>query len=88
MECCFKSAFSPFPRPKSIVEFAKGVREKDVETITAAETAARLRFRAVMMTAISFLASLLLLVIAVGASAASRRSIGTTPVRGGGNYRP
>jgi multidrug efflux pump subunit AcrB len=47
-----------------------------------------LRFRALTMTAISFLAGLLPVVIAVGASAARRRSVGTVPVRGGGNYRP
>lgn len=51
-------------------------REGGMAIVDAAEMAVRLRFRAVMMTAISFLAGLLPLMIATGARAASRRSVG------------
>ena len=57
-----------------IVEFAK-VR-RDAGAAEAAVEAARLRFRAVMMTALSFLLGVLPLVFASGAGAASRVSIG------------
>ena len=43
----------------------------------AAVTAARLRFRAVMMTAFSFILGVLPLVLAAGAGAGARRSLGT-----------
>ncbi len=59
-----------------IVEFAKELRESGEDTLAAAEKAARLRFRAVMMTAISFVLGVLPLVLATGAGAVSRVSIG------------
>lgn len=61
-----------------IVEFAKVLHEEGVETQEAAAQAAHLRFRAVMMTAVSFILGLLPLVIATGAGAMARRSVGTT----------
>src|SRR5262245_64260508 len=43
----------------------------------AAEEAARLRFRPILMTSFAFLLGVLPLVIATGAGAASRRALGT-----------
>ncbi|MCD8378570.1 MAG: efflux RND transporter permease subunit [Candidatus Gastranaerophilales bacterium] len=62
-----------------IVEFAKDAMEKDgLNYIDAAMQAAKLRFRAVMMTNIAFILGLLPLVMAKGAGAGSRHSIGMT----------
>jgi multidrug efflux pump subunit AcrB len=60
-----------------IVEFAKTLREKEGMSIyDATLEAARLRFRPVMMTALSFAAGVFPLIIATGA--ASRVSLGLT----------
>ena len=62
-----------------IVEFAKDAMEKDgLNYIEAAMKAAKLRFRAVMMTNIAFILGLLPLVFAKGAGAGSRHSIGVS----------
>jgi HAE1 family hydrophobic/amphiphilic exporter-1 len=60
-----------------IVEFGKQLRETEGLSLMDATTrAARLRFRPVMMTSLSFVAGVAPLVVASGAGAASRRSLG------------
>ena len=61
-----------------IIEFAKDAHESGMPIKEAAMEAARLRFRAVMMTNIAFILGLLPLVFAKGAGAASRNSVGMT----------
>ena len=62
-----------------IVEFAKDRFERgDIPVRAAAEEGARTRYRPVMMTALAFIIGVLPLVVATGAGAGGRRSIGTT----------
>src|SRR5271169_5675912 len=60
-----------------IIEFAMEQRREGQEIAAAAVEAARLRFRAVMMTSLAFIAGLVPLVIASGAGAATIRAVGT-----------
>jgi len=61
-----------------IIEFAKDAHEQGLSIREAAMQAAKLRFRAVMMTNIAFILGLIPLVVASGAGAASRHSVGMT----------
>lgn len=60
-----------------IVEFAKMQVDEGVESLVAAQQAAKLRFRPVLMTSLSFVLGMLPMVLASGPGAASRHSIGT-----------
>ena len=61
-----------------IVEFARRRREEGLGIVEAAMEAGRLRLRPILMTAFAFILGVVPLMIATGAGAASRQSIGTT----------
>jgi hydrophobe/amphiphile efflux-1 (HAE1) family protein len=60
-----------------IVEFAKRRHEEGASLVDAAREAAEIRFRPVLMTALAFILGVVPLVVATGAGAAARRSLGT-----------
>ena len=62
-----------------IVEFAKELHETDGKPIEeAAVEASQIRFRAIMMTVVAFVVGMLPLILAHGAGASSRISVGST----------
>ena len=65
-----------------IVEFAAEQRRQGLGIVEAAIKSAQLRFRPILMTAISSIAGFTPLVVAAGAGAASRQAIGTAVVGG------
>lgn len=65
-----------------IVEFAAAHRAAGMSAAQAASMAARQRFRAIMMTALTFIVGSLPLVFSTGAGAASRQEIGVVVVGG------
>ncbi len=60
-----------------IVEFARRRRAEGASLVDAAREAAEIRFRPVVMTAFAFILGVVPLVVATGAGAAARRSLGT-----------
>ncbi len=60
-----------------IVEFARRRRHEGAPLLEAAREAARIRFRPVLMTAFAFILGVVPLVVASGAGAAARQSLGT-----------
>ncbi|HEV3238830.1 MAG TPA: multidrug efflux RND transporter permease subunit [Casimicrobiaceae bacterium] len=60
-----------------IVEFAAQEQAKGLSPIEAAFEAARLRFRPIVMTSLAFVLGVVPLVLATGAGASARRSMGT-----------
>ena len=65
-----------------IVEFAAEQHRQGASVLDAAMAAARIRLRPILMTALAFIIGLMPLVIASGAGASARRSLGTTVVGG------
>ncbi len=65
-----------------IVEFAKMKREQGEDAVTAAIGAAKLRLRPIIMTSFAFILGVVPLIIAAGAGAAARVSMGITVFAG------
>jgi HAE1 family hydrophobic/amphiphilic exporter-1/multidrug efflux pump len=65
-----------------IVEFARELRAHGASITEAATEAARLRFRPIIMTSFAFIIGVIPLMLAAGAGAASRQSLGSTVFAG------
>ncbi|MDL2410248.1 multidrug efflux RND transporter permease subunit [Rhizobium calliandrae] len=65
-----------------IVEYARERRQEGMEILDAAVEAARLRFRPILMTSFAFILGVLPLVLATGAGASARKSIGISVFSG------
>jgi hydrophobe/amphiphile efflux-1 (HAE1) family protein len=65
-----------------IVEFARHLRSQGTPIAEAATEAARLRFRPILMTSFAFIIGVIPLVLANGAGAASRQSLGSAVFAG------
>ncbi len=65
-----------------IVEFARENRAEGKGIVDSAVEAARTRFRPILMTSLAFILGVLPLVLATGAGAAGRRSLGTAVMGG------
>jgi HAE1 family hydrophobic/amphiphilic exporter-1 len=61
-----------------IVEFAEQLQDEGLGTLDAAVEAARIRLRPILMTSLAFILGVVPLMIAQGAGAAGRVSVGTT----------
>ncbi|WP_022951359.1 efflux RND transporter permease subunit [Leucothrix mucor] len=65
-----------------IIEFAKELQESGMDRVRAVMKACALRFRPIVMTSMAFIAGVVPLYIASGASSASQRAIGTSVLWG------
>jgi len=61
-----------------IVEFAEQLQDEGLEALDAAVEAARIRLRPILMTSLAFILGVVPLMVAQGAGAAGRVSVGTT----------
>jgi HAE1 family hydrophobic/amphiphilic exporter-1 len=65
-----------------VVEMARQQREAGASILTAAVEGARLRFRPILMTSFTFILGVVPLILATGAGAASRQSLGISVASG------
>jgi HAE1 family hydrophobic/amphiphilic exporter-1 len=65
-----------------IVEVARERRQEGHSIVESAVEAAKIRFRPILMTSIAFILSVVPLVLATGAGASARKSIGITVLTG------